>query len=202
MLCSGQVLAQEDSVKIEIQSGAQIYVDYGKLLTFASDFESKWEFGLAYQFKFRLQPNFSYGSGVLEPAAAIENGTYKSEGNFWRVGFNYLIPLDNTNRIFLGAKYGQSTFDDSGSYRIKSEFWPVLESEFSRTGHSADWFTLVLGSEKVFQNGHLILGGQTGVRFINERSKEDFIDIYSIPGYGLTTDKSTPFLNLYVKYQF
>lgn len=194
--------AQSDTTKIQTTGGAQIMVDYGKLLTFPSDFESKWEIGIAYQFSSRFQPNFSFGMGTLEPDAAIENGAYRSEGSYWRAGINYLLPLDNTNRLFVGIKYAQTAFDDSGTYQIESELWPLFEGEFSRTGHSADWFELILGSEKIFSNGHIILGGQTGVRFINERSEAEFIDIYSIPGYGLATDSSTPFLNLYVKYQF
>ncbi|MEQ8926975.1 MAG: DUF6048 family protein [Fulvivirga sp.] len=195
-------LPKSDTARIKITGGPQLYLDYGKLITFPTDFEQKFEIGVVYQFKNRIQPNFHFGIATIEPDAAIENGTYKAEGSYWRVGANYLVPIDNINRLFIGVRYAQSKFDDSGSYEITSELWPTFTESFARTGFEANWFELVLGSEKIFKNGHLLLGGETGIRFINEREKADFIDIYTIPGYGLTSDESSPFLNLYVKYQF
>ncbi len=194
--------AEVDTIKLEVNQGLQLYVDYGKLLTQLSDFESKLEFGIAYQFRNRFQPNFQYGMASVDPVDAIENGEYNAEGSYWRAGINYILPLDNINSLYLGVKYAQLKFEDSGSYMIESEFWPTLEGGFQRTDMEADWFEAILGSEKKLKGGHLILGGQTGVRFINTRPTGEFIDIYSIPGYGLWTDSSTPFLNLYIKYQF
>lgn len=192
----------QDSTKHVVNSGPQIYLDYGKLLTLAFDFEQKYEFGVAYQLKMGLQPNFSYGIATIKPDAAIENGDYTSEGTYWRAGLNYLIPIDVTSSLFVGVKYGVSQFDDKGSYKIESELWDTFTGNFERSGFEADWFEAIIGSEKTLGKGHFILGGQTGIRFINERDKAEFIDIYNIPGYGLTSDKSTPFLNLYIKYQF
>lgn len=189
-----------DSLKIQVNSGLQVYIDYGKIATLVSDFEQKLEVGIGYQFSNRLQPNFQYGIGKVEPGNAIDNGEYLSEGTYWRAGINYMVPLDNINSLFLGVKYGQSQFDDSGSYEITSELWETFTQDFSRSGFTADWFSIILGSEKKLMNGQFIIGGQTGVRILNERDKADFIDIYTIPGYGLTSDKGSVFLNLYVKY--
>ena len=204
LLVNGNLLAQDSTkVKQPIKSGPQIYLDYGKLITYASDFEQKIEFGVGYQLKMGLQPNFTYGMATIKPEAAIENGEYTSDGTYWRAGVNYLIPVDATSSLFLGVKYGQSKFDDKGSYKIESELWDTYTGSIERSGFEAHWFELIIGSEKALGSGkHIILGGQTGVRFINERDKADFIDIYTIPGYGLTSDKSSPFLNLYIKYQF
>ncbi|QSE97037.1 DUF6048 family protein [Fulvivirga lutea] len=195
-------LPKSDTARIKITSGPQIYIDYGKLLTLPSEFEQKFEIGLAYQFKNRFQPNFHFGIATIQPDAAIENGEYTSEGSYWRAGVNYLVPLDQINRLFIGVRYAQSEFNDSGSYEITSELWPTFTESFERDGFAADWFELVLGSEKMFKNGHLLLGGEAGVRFINEKDEAEFIDIYTIPGYGLTSNQSSPFINLYVKYQF
>lgn len=189
-----------DSLKIKINSGLQFYIDYGKIATLVSDFEQKYEFGIGYQFSFKVQPNFQYGIGEVEPSTAIENGKYLAEGSYWRAGINFMVPLDNINSLFLGVKYAQAQFDDSGSYEITSELWPTFTEEFSRSGFTADWYSIILGSEKKLMNGQFIIGGQTGVRILNERDEADFIDIYSIPGYGLTSGKSNPFLNLYIKY--
>lgn len=201
LLVAGTTFGQ-DSTRISIKGGPQLYVDYGKLLTLASDFEQKFEVGVAYQFKNRIQLNFNYGSATIYPEAAIENGSYTSEGTYWRAGLNYLIPIDATSRLYLGAKYSQSKFNDEGDYSIESELWDTYSGSFKRSDFEADWFEFVFGTEKVIFKGHIIMGAQTGVRFINERDKAEFIDIYTIPGYGLTTDKSAPFLNLFIKYQF
>lgn len=190
-----------DSLKIKIKSGLQFALDYGKLATLISDFEQKFEVGIGFQFSNRFQPNFQYGIGTIEPEAAIDNGTYKSEGSYWRAGINYLIPLDNINTLFVGMKYGASEFDDSGSYEVTSELWDTFEESFSRSGFTATWYSVILGSEKRLMDGKLILGGQTGVRFLLERDEADFIDAYTIPGYGLTANDGSPFLNLYIKYQ-
>lgn len=197
----GQAYSQ-DTTRITVESGLQVCLDYGKLLTVLTDFETKWEAGLGYQFKVRVQINASYGMAAIESAQAIENGHYKAEGRYWRVGINYILPLDNTNSLYAGVKYAQSEFDDSGSYRISSDLWPAPESIFGRSGLEAQWFELIVGSEKVLRNRHILIGGKTGLRFMDSRSKESFIDIYTIPGYGLASDSSTPFLNLYIKYRF
>jgi hypothetical protein len=191
-----------DSTRIAVKSGPQIYFDYGKLLTIATDFETKYEFGIGYQLKNHFQPTFRYGMAKLEPSSAIQNGTYLSEGQYWRAGLNYVIPFDAVNSFYIGVNYGSSKFEDSGTYEVKSELWPTFTDSFERKDLEADWFEAVLGSEKTMLNGHVKLGGLFGVRFINSRSQFEFIDVYAIPGYGRTLDKTVPFVNVYVKYQF
>lgn len=200
---------KSDSAKIVVKAGPQIYIDYGKLLLRPTEFESKFEVGVAYTFGFRVQPNLQYGMGTVEPNTAIENGEYKSEGTYWKAGINYIIPFDNTNTFYAGVKYGQSKFEDSGGYEIESEYWPTFTGGFARKNLEADWYELVFGSEKKITD-NVLIGGMFGVRFINERSEieateissDPIIDIYAIPGYGRTSDKSAPYLNLYVKYRF
>ncbi len=187
-------------VKIPVNSGLQFYVDYGKLLMGFNDFESKYEAGIAFQFKNRFQPNFQVGLASLSPSSAIENGTYTSEGQYWKAGINYILPFDALHLFYVGVKYGQSTFDDEGTYLIQSTIWPDFEGGFQRSGFDASWYELVFGSEKIFLDGQLRLGGMFGVRFIDQKPKEEFIDVYAIPGYGRTLDKTVPYLNLYIKY--
>lgn len=192
----------QDSVKVKIpvKGGLQLYVDYGKILMGITDFETKYEAGIAIQLKYRFQPNFQAGIATLEPSSAIENGAYKAQGQYWKAGLNYLLPFDANHHFYAGVKYGQSTFDDEGTYKIESNVWPDLEGEFKRSGFEASWYELVLGSEKLIANGQIRIGGMFGVRFIAEKPKEDFIDIYAIPGYGRTLDKTVPYLNVYIKY--
>ncbi len=190
-----------DSTRIAVKSGAQLYIDYGKLLTIAADFETKYEFGAGYQFKNRFQPNLKIGIATLEPTSAIENGTYKSEGQYWKAGLNYMIPFDAVNSFYLGAYYGQSKFEDEGTYEVISDLWPKFSGSFERKDLEATWYEVVVGSEKSMLKGHVKLGGVFGVRIIQSRTKFDFIDVYAIPGYGRTLDKTAPFANVYIKFQ-
>ena len=198
----GTMAFGQDSTKVSIKGGLQVYVDYGKLLTQPVDFESKLEFGLAYQLRSRFQPNFQYGIATITPEDAIVNGSYEVSGSYWRAGLNYLLPLDNSSFLYAGLKYAQSQFEDAGNYQIESDLWPTYTGSFQRSDLSATWYEIILGSERLLRNGHILLGGQTGIRLLADRSEEAFIDIYSIPGYGYSSDKASPFVNLYIKYQF
>ena len=196
--------AQEntDSTTFVINTGLELYVDYGKLATLPSDFESKLEVGIAVQLVNRLSPNFQVGYGSLQPNSAFENGVYQSTGYYGRFGINYLLPFDNINSFFFGLKYGLSFYEDEGSYEISSDIFDTYRVSFGEEDLSADWFEIILGSEKQTKIKNLSIGGQFAFRIINNRSNFTPVDTYAIPGYGRTFDQTVPALNLYLKYKF
>ncbi|MEM9859833.1 MAG: DUF6048 family protein, partial [Bacteroidota bacterium] len=98
-----------DTTQIITPSGLFILIDYGKLITAASDFESKFEAAVGFQLANRIVPTVHVGYATVRPQTAFENGTYESSGVYGRIGFNYLIPLDNTNTYYAGLRYGLST---------------------------------------------------------------------------------------------
>ncbi|MEM9856701.1 MAG: DUF6048 family protein, partial [Bacteroidota bacterium] len=176
--------------------------DYGKLITAASDFESKFEAAVGFQLANRIVPTVHVGYATIRPQTAFENGTYESSGVYGRIGFNYLIPLDNTNTYYAGLRYGLSTFEDKGSASIDSDIFETYTIDFGESDQTATWFEVVIGTEKKLRYYNIYLGGLFSLRFINSRNKFVPIDTYAIPGYGRTLDNSVPAFNLYVRYLF
>ncbi|MBL6446781.1 hypothetical protein JMN32_10690 [Fulvivirga sp. 29W222] len=191
--------ADADTTALEIKAGPGIYIDYGKLLTIPTDFETKFEAGLSFRLKNRLSPNVQAGMGKLEPGGAINNGTYLAEGWYGRIGINYLVPLNNKSMLYAGAKYSMSRFDESGSYEIGSNLWDNYKDGFSREGLQADWFEVILGSETMLDD-HWSAGGYFSLRILNQRDEFSPIDTYAIPGYGRAFDKTTPAVNVYIRF--
>ncbi len=197
----GHAQTEADTV-FTIDSGLEIYIDYGKLATVLTEFETKLEVGIAVQLSNRLAPNFQVGYGSLQPNTAFENSVYESTGYYGRFGVNYLLPFDNVNHFFAGLKYGISFYEDEGTYEISSEIFDTYRVSFGEQDLTADWFEIILGSEKKLRVENLSLGGQFALRILNTRSKFTPIDTYAIPGYGRTLDKTVPAINLYLKYRF
>jgi len=189
-----------DSVAITKKSGLEIAFDYGKLLTLASDFESKWSVGVGYRYKSKLLLDIWAGMATLEPKNAYENGSYKSEGIYGSIGLNYLISIDAKNLLYLGVRYGMSMYEDSYTYEIGSPIWATFSGSGAHKDLQADWFAVSIGSEKELKIKNLFLGGKVSLRFINSYDKFEPIDTYAIPGYGRTSDGTVPALNVYIKY--
>lgn len=191
-----------DSLKLTVKSGLQIYIDYGKILTLFTDFESKFEVGAAYQLKNKFSPNIQIGFSTLEPGPAFENGEYTSEGTYARVGLDYTIPFDASSLFYVGVKFGLSSYSESGSYTITTDIWPDFTRTFENDDLSANWYELIIGSEKKFKKGNWKVGGYFALRVLGNRDEFFPIDTFSIPGYGRTLDDTVPVLNLYLKYAF
>ncbi|MTI22916.1 hypothetical protein E1176_17925, partial [Fulvivirga sp. RKSG066] len=170
-LSVGSLSAQDnDSTKVTNAktSGIELAFDYGKLFTLASDFESKYQGSIGYRYKNKVVITFRAGSAKLDPQNAYENGTYSSEGEFGVVSLNYLLPIDATNTLFLGLGYGLSMYKDSYSYSLSSSIWPTLSDSDRRSDLQADWFELIIGSEKRLKRSNFYLGGLFIVRKLND----------------------------------
>jgi len=189
-----------DSVTIKKRQGLEIFIDYGKLLTLPTDFESKIEFGIGYRINDRFVPQIQLGSATLNPAIAFENGTYISEGIYGTVGINYLARIDPTSYIYVGGQYGISMFDEEYFYAIGNPIWPDFTDGQTRDGLSASWVALVIGSEKEIGLKNVIVGGEFTLRVLLDYEEFEPVDTYAIPGYGRTADNTLPAINVYIKY--
>ena len=198
----GHAQSDADSVVYSINTGLEIYIDYGKLATLLTDFETKLEVGVSVQLANRLSPNLQVGYGSLQPNSAFENGVYESTGYYGRFGVNYLLPFDNVNSFFLGLKYALSFYEDEGTYEISSDIFDTYRVSFGEADLTADWFEIILGSEKQLKTKNLVAGGQFALRILNNRSRFNPVDTYAIPGYGRAFDQTVPALNVYLKYKF
>ncbi len=206
---------QVDSVEVEpkkekikkadttglFSSGIYLKLDYGKLLTYFSDFESKLEgeFGIIL-FK-RLVLNGSYGVAELNPKGAYKNVEYYTiEGDYMRFGMEYYFSINPKNFLTLGGKYSMSTYSDDGKFLVGSEFWEEYEEEFGSENLEAQWVEIVLNTETRLAK-NLFLGTQFSLRFMLDFETREDIPVYAIPGYGRYFDKSIPAANLFIRYK-
>ena len=191
--------------KVNIKTAFQIFIDYGKFLTIPTDFETKYEAGVAFQMKNKLVLVAHAGQAELHPGSAIENGEYTVKGQYFKGGINYLIPLDNTNKFYIGGRYAMSTYDESGRYEISSPLWPNITRSFERKDLSATWAEVVFGTEKKLKNPHWLIGGTFALRIlIDHDTVEDDsepVETFAIPGYGRAFDSTEPAINVYIKWQ-
>lgn len=119
--------------------------------------------------------------------------TYKVNAPFIRIGidFNMLKDKFQSNRLYLGARYGFSTFQyDLAGPEQTDPIWggsqPFSLNNINCTSH---WAEAIFGVEvKIFHNFHM----GWAVRYKRELASTK--SIYSkpncIPGYGYTTNKT------------
>jgi hypothetical protein len=178
------------------------YFDYGKAASSAFPNNSKWEGGFELMFFDRLQAVIEIGKWDVSPESVISNGDYQMDGTYQRLGVGYLPYVDSESRIGLGFRYATASFSDQGEYTILSptEQQPDIIEQFERNDISANWYELVVYSDKAI-NKWLVLGFNFRVRFIQSYDSFDTPDVQVIPGYGRAQDKSVPAFNLFLKIQ-
>lgn len=191
---------RRDSLNI-FRSGIQFYVDYGKLLTYFSQYESKLEGGAGVVVLKRFLFNAEYGTAVLEPAETFKNvSEYKAEGDYYRLGLDYIFALNENNFLNLGARYAMCNYSDEGVFLIGSELWEEYQGAFGSNNLQATWGEIVMTSETRLSD-RFFLGIKARLRLLIDSDERQDIPVYAIPGYGRYFDKSIPALNFHLKYK-
>jgi len=205
--------AAPDTTVIESQKliRPSVYLDYGKVITKLAGFEDKLEGAVSLLFLEQYEVIAEVGTATLSPAESYTNGNYSATGNYYRFGGGYLGTFKSDFAIGLGARYGVSQFSDEGFIEIEggSGIDNSYDRKIDRPDLEARWWELVVTSEKklrfnkdnlsAWYNELFAIGFNIRMRFLVTYTKESPIDVYSIPGYGKTIDKSTPAVNLFVK---
>ncbi len=185
-----------------------ISVDYGKLITTAAQFDTRHELNLGVQFAKNLRATADFGYAKLAPPDAIENGTYSSSGNYYRIGLDYMLNIAPKTYLSFGGMYALSNFKDEGTVETVSEVWPSLNQSFTRNGFTSTWAELVVTSEAPVLNrdlgffSNLYWGVKFRLRFLIDRPEPENFDVYAIPGYGRTFNNTVPAANLFIMYKF
>jgi len=190
----------QDSLKYPRPATLFVSLDYGKLGTLPTEFETKLEAGVGFRIGRHLVPVLYAGISTLTPENAIVNGTYTSEGWYFRTGLEYVMFIDARNSFSVGLRYAQSNFDEEATYVIVSDLFEDITDEVERSGLSARWAEFVIGSEMQLGDSRFYAGGYFTLRIMVDRDEFDPIDTRSIPGYGRTVDKTVPALQLYFKF--
>ena len=208
ILLASMVATAQDSVMVNNSSvSIELMVDYGKGLESLISDQKKWEFGAGIIYKNKISLNAEYGYAKLFPESVVMNGTYQVEGDYLRVGAEYLFTVGVNRYLSVGGMYASSNFDDYGTVQVLSELWPSLNEEFTRTGLTAQWAEIILNTQgPVFNTEQGFLSGfYWGIRFrlklmLTDLDQQGF-DIYAVPGFGKTYSKALPAVNLFIRYR-
>jgi uncharacterized protein DUF6048 len=199
-------IAQDSLVVKPHAIAVTISADIGKGLESLANKQTKWEFGMGLLWQ-KFQFSAEYGYGLLNPESVINNGSYSSEGNYYRVGIEYNATVSPKTHLSTGIMYAQASFDDFANVKIESDLWDDLNETFTRPGLSASWIEWIVNTEApVFKAESAFFSGfYWGVRFrlrilVTDLTQPDF-DIFAIPGYGKTYSNVVPAANLYLKYR-
>ncbi len=212
IIVSDTIVGADTLAVKKMLSGVELVLDYGKLLTLWTKFESKYEAGINLRFYERIVLAAEFGYAELNPLKAYDNALYYTvKGSYGRLGVDYYAAYDPKSFYYAGLRYGMSVFEDEGRFLIDSEYWEDFEEGFGSTGITASWVEIILGTETYLKIGKreeespkskLLFGWKFRLRFLANFENREEPRIYSIPGYGRTFDNVVPALNFYVKYRF
>lgn len=178
----------------------EVWVDYGKLLTLPLSFETKYEAGINFLYKEKYALVLEGGMGDNDPNTYENMDDYNVKGWYARAGLDYVFPINPSNNMYFGVRYGIAQYSDEGSYKIESEFWQSYDNDFDRSDLTASWGEILMGSETMLSD-QFMLGFKFRLRVMIDYDEQSPVDVYSIPGYGRTFDRSIPAFNLYLKYR-
>ncbi len=188
-------------------SGLDVLIDYGKLITYPFDFEQKLEGAIQLRLYDKVAVVAEVGNATLNPANAFDNTTYYTiEGSYFRAGADYYLDIDPRNALYFGLRYAHSQFEDRGEYIIPSDLWPLFSATFGSDDLQAIWAELIMGTESYLNFGktkseRFLIGWLFRLRIMASYQSDREIEVYSIPGYGRSVNKTTPALNFYVKFR-
>jgi hypothetical protein len=201
------VTAQDTLAVEQSKLTVDIYADYGKGLESLVQKQTKWEFGLGLVLKDKYNFVAEYGYGNLNPENVINNGTYTSDGSYFRVGAEYMFRVAQKRYLSAGLMFANSSFTDNVSIQIESDLWGSLEETYLRENLNASWGEIILNTQGAVSNAEKgpLTNLYWGLRFrlrilVTDISQPDF-DIYAIPGYGRTYSQIVPAANFYLKYR-
>ncbi len=175
--------------------GVRVGVDLSKI---ARAFYEKDYKGLELVGDYRLSKKY-YIAGELgneEKTVNDERLNFTTKGTFFKVGFDYNLYenwLDMENLVYIGARYGVSSFSQTlNTYKVYDRYpyfgFPQnIESGEKFTGLSAQWIEVLLGVKaKVINNFYV--GFSLRVNKIFDNKRPDNFDNLFIPGFNRTYD--------------
>ena len=187
------VAVEEQKEHLVFFQGFTLSVDgYGPVAMIVSDYGTL-EGALRLNLKNTFFPIFEAGVGKCSKEDFNTKVSYKTSAPFGRVGidFNMLKDKFQSNRLYLGARYGFSIFQyDIAGPAQTDPIWggsqPFSMKSLNCTSH---WAELIFGVEvKIFRNFHM----GWAVRYKREiaSTKSDYAKPNCIPGYGYTTNNT------------
>lgn len=189
----------KDTIAYTSPYGLRLGIDISKPIVGMIDSNSS---GIELVADYRISKNWYVATelGNQKEKTVEDYTTSTSQGNFLKIGVNYNAYqnwLDMNNEIYVGMRYGTSTFDQTlDSYRINTgnDYFPsnTISNPISAAGLNAHWTEFVLGIKvETFKN--LYLGFSFNYKvMLSLTHPENFKTLY-VPGFNRVFDTETGF---------
>ena len=186
--------ANTDSIPTKTNRyGLRLGVDLFKL---SRSFYEKDYKGLEIVGDYRLSKKHYLAGEIGNENKTVEDDqlNFTTKGTYFRVGFDYNAYenwLDMENKIYIGMRYGVSSFSQTlNSYKLYNahpyfaENSTIISGE-KYSGLSAQWFEIVTGvNAKVFNN--VYVGFSFRINYLISDKKPNNFDNLYIPGFNRT----------------
>ena len=189
----------KDTIAYTSPYGLRLGIDISKPIIGMIDSNSS---GIEFVADYRISKNWYVAAelGNQKEKTVEDYTTSTSQGNFLKIGVNYNAYqnwLDMNNEIYVGMRYGTSTFDQTlDSYRIHTgnDYFPsnTIYNPSTTKGLNAHWTEFVLGIKvETFKN--LYLGFSFNYKvMLSLTQPENFKTLY-VPGFNRVFDTETGF---------
>ena len=186
--------SQEKNDTIREKYGVRVGVDLHRITKSLYDKDYQ---GIEFVGDYRISQKF-YVAGELgneERTSDDDRFNFTTKGTYFKVGFDYNSYenwLDMENMIFVGMRYGASTFNQTlNNYSIydSTNYYglTILESGEKFDGLNASWIEIVGGLKaEVFNN--LYVGFSVRLNYLVSNKKPNNFDNLFIPGFNRTYD--------------
>ena len=131
----------------------------------------------------------------------LSNGTYDNSGNYWRVGIdiNMLKKDPVKNMLFLGFRFGHSNYQEQLIYSDTTDYG-IFSKSLSNPKMKANWGEITTGLKVKVLKGFW-MGYTARIKFLASFGKDQSLQSYDIPGYGLTYKKPWWGFDYYLMYR-
>jgi hypothetical protein len=200
MVGMGQDESEKDSVQGSfIPTGIRVGWDaLSTVRSFASENFMGWEVSGDVDFRNYF---LALEAGHSERTNILENGAYTNNGNYWRVGIdiNMMKKDPLKNMFFMGFRFGHSKYDEQLNYSDTTDFG-IFNKTHVNQGMKSNWIELTTGLKiKVLKN--FWMGYTARMKLFASYDKDQNLQSYDIPGYGLTYKTPWWGFNYYLMYR-
>ena len=183
-----------DSIPVKTNRyGLRVGIDLFKLSR--SFYEDKYQ-GLEVVGDYRISKKYYLAGELGNENKTVDDDqlNFTTKGTYFRVGFDYNFYenwLDMENKVYIGMRYGVSTFSQRlNSYKLYNanpyfEDTPTIFPNETFNGLSAQWLEVVVGvNAKVFNNFYMGFSFRMN-NLISNKKPNTFDNLY-IPGFNRT----------------
>lgn len=183
-----------DSIPVKTNRyGLRVGIDLFKLSR--SFYEDKYQ-GLEVVGDYRISKKYYIAGELGNENKTVDDDqlNFTTKGTYFRVGFDYNFYenwLDMENKVYIGMRYGVSTFSQRlNSYKLYNanpyfEETPTVFPNEVFNGLTAQWLEVVVGvNAKVFNNFYM--GFSFRMNNLITNKKPDTFDNLYIPGFNRT----------------